>query len=337
MAYYEHKDAPLEHFFNIVPRDNEYYDTVPEAIPLNVIKDNGVTVEEGFNLSSTKLSSDTEGIVRKQYNNHGYSGITFDLQVLFNNYDDISSFNRSIGDAHYNELSRDMSWADYGDGEVCEYDFHYSYIFDGKEFFTYPDLINHFITNMIPINVVTMAVDVPDGVYLITDVKDKKQTSEGASIWSITFESYLPATIINFTEQTTGVKKALKKYKKAKAKAAAKKTVKGKVVTAAETINKEITAKVDKSIKKTVKELAWQDCKLSEIQYSKTKKTTACVKYMQKVLYKQGFMKKDEINGWYDKTTAKAVKEFQKKYKKKYNLTPNGTVDKATLKALKKV
>jgi hypothetical protein len=58
---------------------------------------------------------------------------------------------------------------------------------------------------------------------------------------------------------------------------------------------------------------------------------------MQKLLYKKGFLKgkkKDVCDGWFGKDTVTALKNFQKKYKKKFKLKTNGKVDKNTFKAL---
>ena len=41
-----------------------------------------------------------------------------------------------------------------------------------------------------------------------------------------------------------------------------------------------------------------------------------------------------QIDGWYGKYTKAAVKAFQKKYKKTYNLKVNGVMDTKTLNAI---
>ena len=96
-------------------------------------------------------------------------------------------------------------------------------------------------------------------------------------------------------------------------------------------------------------------CKRSTLVYSKKQKTVTCVKYMQKILYKKGFLTKKQVDGWFGPKTKAAVKNFQKKFNKthvktitvksgdkitsnsknlSYKLPPNGKVDATTFKAL---
>ena len=77
-------------------------------------------------------------------------------------------------------------------------------------------------------------------------------------------------------------------------------------------------------------------CDLKNLKYSKTKTVTECTKTLQKYLNKK-LGTNLSVDGWYGGETQKAVKKFQEKYKKKYKLTVNGKMDKATLNAMTKV
>ena len=51
---------------------------------------------------------------------------------------------------------------------------------------------------------------------------------------------------------------------------------------------------------------------------------------MQEILYKEGFLTKKQIDGWFGPKTKNALKKYQKKHK----LKQTGTVNTATFKKL---
>ena len=57
---------------------------------------------------------------------------------------------------------------------------------------------------------------------------------------------------------------------------------------------------------------------------------------MQKLLKKRGFYL-GKVDGWFGSETVKAVKAFQKKYKKKYGLNVTGKVDTKTKNGISKL
>lgn len=169
------------------------------------------------------------------------------------------------------------------------------------------DKLHQWITTMTPLYVVTEAIDVKNGRYIISKNSNRKQTFKENTVWTLEFIEFKGINITKFKNNNKYVNKAKKNYKKAKAKAK--------------------KASENATNKKKLKK-----CKTSNLKYGAKKSN--CVKYMQKVLYNKGFLKKKQIDGHFGSKTKNALKKFQKKYKKKYKLNANGKVDKATLKAL---
>ena len=171
------------------------------------------------------------------------------------------------------------------------------------------DKLHEWITTMTPLYVVTEAIDIKNGRYIISKNSNRKQSYKDNTVWTLEFIEFKGTNITKFKNNNKYVNKAKKKYEKAKKKA------------------KNKNAKSNNTNKKKLKK-----CKLANLKYGLKKSN--CVKYMQKVLYKKGYLKKKQVDGWFGPVTKTALKKFQKKYKKKYKLKVNGKVDKATLKEL---
>ncbi len=178
--------------------------------------------------------------------------------------------------------------------------------------------LDSWIRNMVVISVIAdEAVDIPNGEYIITKNQSRTQNRKsGYSIWELEFTRYTGVDVLWLNIDDTYAKKAAKQYEKNKTKNAQKAKEKAKT---ASTLNNKLSK-----------------CTVSKLKYSKTKKVVACVKTLQQYLNKK-LGTKLTIDGWYGDETVKAVKKFQNKYKKKYNLTPNGKMDAKTLKAMIKV
>ena len=172
------------------------------------------------------------------------------------------------------------------------------------------DKLHEWIISMTPLTVVTDAIDIPNDRYIIKKNPTRKQSYRDYTVWTLEFAQYNELNITKYVNDTSYTKKAKENYAKAKKKAK--------------------KAKSNTTLKNKLKK-----CKVADLKYGAKK--SKCVKYMQKVLYKKGFLTKKQITTNYDKTTKSAVKKFQKKYKKTYKLKETGKVDKATLKALIKV
>ena len=180
-------------------------------------------------------------------------------------------------------------------------------LFNGKRVL---DLLDTYIRDMTPLMLYSKAIDIPSGAsdyYIITDNGSRKQTLDTYTKWELEFMTYNPAKVYKFKNNNKGIKKALKK------------------------------SQLHTYQTKLAK------CDYKNLKYSKKKKVTKCVKYLEKVLNKKGYLKKKkEVDGWYDKETRTAVKNFQKKYNEKHKkdkklkkkLPTDGKIDKATFKAL---
>lgn len=170
--------------------------------------------------------------------------------------------------------------------------------------------LHEWMITMTPLYVVTEAIDIKSDRYIISKNSDRKQTYRDNTVWSLEFIQFKGINITKFKNDNSYVNKAKKNYAKAKKKAKVSKK-----------------SKANSTNKNKLKK-----CKLSNLKYGLKKSN--CVKYMQKVLKKKGYLTKKQVDGYFGPVTKTALKKFQKKYKKKYKLKVNGKVDKATLKAL---
>ena len=205
--------------------------------------------------------------------------------------------------------------------------------------------LDYYIRSATPFNVYTRAIGINNSdLWIITEQKTRKQTHDVVNLkteagveyesgwveWDLTFTKYSPLNLSKFKNTNTVVTKAVKKYNDNKKKTTQKK--------------KEQSKSKQNDKQKLAK------CDYKKLTYSKTKKTSDCVKTMQKILYDAGYLKgtkKDQLDGWFGTKTKEAVKSFQSKHKKDWELTANGKVDKLTwecmcgntpeVKAVKKV
>lgn len=185
----------------------------------------------------------------------------------------------------------------------------------------YSTMLKKFYDNMTVLNVVTDFIDIPNGNYIITKNPSRTQTTEDYTVWELEFTTYRAINTVKYANNNTAVKKAIASTKKAQS------TLSRKGVNSA-VLSTELRNLLSGNSQKLLK------CNLSQLKYSKKQKDVKCVRYMQKVLYKKGFLTKKQIDGWHGPKTKEAIKKFQKKYKKKYNLKVTGTVDKRTLVVL---
>jgi hypothetical protein len=190
------------------------------------------------------------------------------------------------------------------------------------------DLLKYVIENTIPVNVVTRAIDIPNGVYLITKNDSRKQTNDKNTIWSLEFTKYVNFHVVQYQTDNSVVLNAITKAKKARKAYQAKLAAQAKKAAAAKTAAAKKNAV---SISANGKKL--KACGVSKLKYSSKQKNVTCVRYLQKALTGLKLYTR-QIDGWYGKYTKKAVKDFQKKYKKTYNLKVNGVMDTKTLNAI---
>ena len=181
------------------------------------------------------------------------------------------------------------------------------------------DVLKRFYNEMMVLSIVTDFIDVPNGNYIITKNPSRTQTLDDYTVWELEFTTYRAINTVKYANNNSAVTNAIAKAKKANA---TKTTTTAKKTTKSSSSNNTKLAK----------------CKLTQLKYTGKKVTNvACVKLMQTVLYKKGYLTKRQIDGWYGPKTMNAVKKFQTKYKKKYNLKATGKMDKNTLNAMCKV
>lgn len=152
---------------------------------------------------------------------------------------------------------------------------------------TVNNALDYFIRQGIPFYVNTKAAAITsNALYLVTENSSRNQNyKEGFVKWSLTFTRYSDLKYSKFKNTNTVVKKALKMYARSK-------------MTPQEKLRL---------------------CDRKQLVYSPKKKTVLCVKYLQQILYQQGFLKgkySDVVNQWYSKQTKNAVKAYQRKYAK---------------------
>lgn len=179
-------------------------------------------------------------------------------------------------------------------------------------------ILKKFYNEMTVLNIVTDFIDIPNGNYIITKNPARTQSHENYTVWELEFTTYRAINNVKYANNNSAVTNAIAKAKKANAKKTSKSNTK---------TTKSASSKNSKLAK----------CSLNQLKYSKKKKVITCVKYMQNVLYKKGYLSKKQVDGWYGDKTLAAVKKFQKKYQKKYNLKVTGKIDKNTLNAMCKV
>lgn len=287
-----------------------------KPMKLRVISDDGVNVTEDFDINITDLHNGSSTKKYKQFYSNGYGGITFKTNVLIKKKDGWDS--KLTTQKVAIKKTKKKTTKKYV-GKKVEHK-HRTITW-----------LNYLYKNIKPVYVVTNALDVPNGLYLISKIPSKKQDYKDSTIWELEFTTYRQFNMPMYKNNNKSIKDVIKIANKSKK-------------------NSAINVKLSK-------------CKLKNLKYSKTKKTTKCTKLLQTVLYKKGFLKKNQIDGWYGKVTLAAVKKFQKNHNKKMGnvmkdinalyskiakkgkhkatkqktkqiLPVNGKVDKATLKIL---
>ena len=300
MSYNEMKDSNnvYDNFLTVVPKDKKYLDYMVDPIRLNVISNDGVNYTPDLNIKVNDLNNG-----KKYFLNNSGDGDKFKNNVIFKS-DEKSLVMDFLGYAGVKYSAKT--------GEVVErFDPQWNYRGTKLPVIT---MLDYWMRNMTVFIVTTRAMDIPNGEYIITGNPSRKQTYESSTVWELEFTRYTGVTAIGFKAVTNSADKAVKKYN----------------------ANKKKSNKTTKAKKASSSNNKFSKCKLSVLVYSKKQKKVDCVKQLQTILKKQKFYN-STIDGWYYTKTAEAVKQFQKKYKSKYNLSVTGKVDKKTFNALCKV
>lgn len=302
-------------FLSVCPRSKKYLTYTVSAISLKVVQNNGVEVNPDVNITVNELNNGY-----KQFVNNSGDSDTFKVNVIIKHDECITGeiHERIKYDAYeidsnsvINMTGVDLSELEYLDMEKDAEDS----LFEDYQDFPVITVLDYWIKNAEPLYVITEAIGVPNGYYIIKENGSRKQSYRDYTVWTLEFMKYKQLKLSTFKSTTKGITKAIKKLNSKKTKATAKAKAKTKQATGYKT-----------QLKK---------CNYKVLKYSKKKKTVKCVKIMQQLLYHYGCLdKKSYIDGWYGKVTVEAVKKFQKKYKAKYKLKVNGKVGKSTWKAL---
>lgn len=293
-------------FFNIVPRDKEYLGYTINSIPLTVIQDDEIEVKPNINIKTNELN---DGYV--QFYDTGSRGEVFNISIIMHKNDTIDGVKGETNITPYWEYNKENTKPFTAVNSVKK-------AYTGKVKLI--DLLDYIIRGMIPVMIVTDAIDIPNNqLYYITENDSRKQSHREYTKWELTFQTYDPLKLIKYKNNNSNVLSAIKRAKAAHKKATHKKATSKKTNTSVSTTNRKFSK-----------------CALSVLKYSKTKKVVTCVKYMQKLLKKRGFYT-GVIDGWYGPLTVNAVKKFQKKYKTKYGLKVTGKVDSKTKNGISKL
>lgn len=293
-------------FFNIVPRDKEYLGYTINSIPLTVIQDDEIEVKPNINIKTNELN---DGYV--QFYDTGSRGEVFNISIIMHKNDTIDGVKGETNITPYWKYNKENNKPFTAVNSVKQ-------AHTGKVKLI--DLLDYIIRGMIPVMIVTDAIDIPNNqLYYITENGSRKQSHREYTKWELTFQTYDPLKLIKYKNNNSNVLNAIKRAKAAHKKATHKKATSKKTNTSVSTTNRKFSK-----------------CALSVLKYSKTKKVVTCVKYMQKLLKKRGFYT-GVIDGWYGPLTVNAVKKFQKKYKTKYGLKVNGKVNTKTKKGISKL
>ena len=293
-------------FFNIVPRDKEYLRYTINTIPLTVIQDAETEVKPNLNIKTNELN---DGYV--QFYDTGSKGEVFNISIIMHNNDTIDGVKGETNITRYWKYNKENTKPFTPVNSVKQ-------PYTGKVKLI--DLLDYIIRGMIPVMIVTDAIDIPNNqLYYITENDSRKQSHREYTKWELTFQTYDPLKLIKYKNNNRNVLNAIKRATAAHKKATHKKTTSNKTNTSVSTTNSK-----------------FRKCSVSVLKYSKTKKVVTCVKYMQKLLKKRGFYT-GVIDGWYGPLTVDAVKKFQKKYKKKYGLKVTGKVNTKTKNRISKL
>ena len=264
----------------------EYY-----YLPLKVVQGNSIEVIPNRTVTKIKMNKNKKNYTFFYVS--GNDGITFKIAVM---------------------IGKDERW------NISKVRNNTTLEWEGYDHPLITDILSTFYKGTV-VRIVTDAIDIPDGNYILTANPMRKQTHKKHTIWELEFTTYEGFTTSVFANDNSVVKNAINQAKKKQS---------------ASNSSKKVSAKTSSSKSKSTDKTKLSKCSLSNLKYSKSKKVVTCVKYLQNVLKKHK-MYSGKSDGWYGSLTKSAVKKFQNKYKKKYKLTANGKVDKKTLNALVKV
>lgn len=278
-----------EHFMEIVPvglwesfyaarYNRNQLNQIGNALRLHIVRDSGITVKRDFDIKVTDLNNDKSNTKFKKFHNNGDGGVTAKMDIV---------------------IQPGESW---GYGKQGQADF----VYHGVKYPARARImvwLNVWFTNMTPLYLVTDAIDVPNGRYIISSNPTRKQTFDTLSIWTLELSTYNPLNLYVWDESP-----GLNKYT-------------GNNTAKASAVN---TNLANCELKNFI--YAWNGCK---------GKTTQATRWLQAKLYQMGFLEKFSDSGCYDNVVVEAVARFQQKYKKYFaGMKVTGEIDQITLNAI---
>lgn len=231
------------------------------GLALKVVQENGVEVTPNFNVKTTELR---DGYKNFKANND--DTINFKIDVIIR-------YNETWG---YGHAGKDYP----------------PWTFDGEAFYSQrwyvTKWLEYWMKNMRPLYVVSDAIDVPNGTYLLTENSSRTQNFREYTVWTLEFTTCKDFRIWRWDNDNSAVRA----------------TIDSLVNPKQEEMNIGQIMATWNAILGTC----------TDIVYSKTQNYTDCNKLMQYKLYFMGYLREDQVDGWYGNVTMEAVKKFQRDY-----------------------
>ena len=150
-------------FFNIVPRDKEYLGYTINSIPLTVIQDDEIEVKPRINIKTNELN---DGYV--QFYDTGSRGEVFNISIIMHKNDTIDGVKGETNITPYWKYNKENNKPFKAVNSVKKE-------YTGKVKLI--DLLDYIIRGMIPVMIVTDAIDIPNNqLYYITENGSRKQS-----------------------------------------------------------------------------------------------------------------------------------------------------------------
>ena len=273
-AFMEIVDVGLFESINLNYPSSE---VVKSGLVLPVVQNKGVEVTPNFEIKTTELR---DGY--RNFRGNGDDTITFKVDAI---------------------IGKDDKWGQVFRKNPLEYEgFYYHTAMRVTRW------LDTWMRNMRPLYVVSDAIDIPNGTYLLTKNSSRKQSFRDYTEWTLEFTTFKELRLWRYENDNAVVQAAID-------------ALKPKPATTTTTTT---SSTASKTLAK---------CKpYTEIKYSSTKNYTECNKLLQEKLYKLGYLRKDQIDGWYGPVTMEAVKKFQRAWNKKGgNLAVDGDCGPVTL------
>ena len=194
MDYTISEKAP---FMTIVPKEKTYLDYNIEAIPLKVLRGDGVDYTPDVNITVTDLNAGN-----KMFTNNNGKGDKFKVTVI------IDETNTVPAHIKFEDVIAQLKQG--------------TFSFNFSKNVRVLDALDYWIRNMTILMITTRSIDVPNGEYIITGNGNRKQTLDGYTYWELEFTRYTGKVTSKMAVNNTNTNAAIRKYNQSKKKKAAK-------------------------------------------------------------------------------------------------------------------